>query len=186
MDHTERLFLDTLADLELRITDSDPYVILSASALTRKLLLDDQPLVDKVNRQYRLKIAFDVTEPSRTPEGQPEPALYSVQDGLDPDTAPPFKQRKTVTRDQLLAYVLLRTNGRAYTLREVVLFEAHVMGGVHAGSAKEEKEKALQQINNVIEVGGHRSSLRQLQAIGRVVLKGLAPLGEAVKKANGI
>ncbi len=72
-------------------------------------------------------------------------------------------------------------NDHEYTLREIVLFEANVMGGVHAGSPKNEKEQALRQINDVISVGGYSSSLRQLKAVGRVILKGLSSLREKVE-----
>lgn len=40
------LFLKTLEDLEKRVNQQDPYQILGASALIRKLFLDDHPLVD--------------------------------------------------------------------------------------------------------------------------------------------
>jgi hypothetical protein len=178
----EDLFLNTLRDLESRIGAQDPYEILGASALIRKLFLDDYPLVDQVNREYGLKISFEVTESLGLPPGLPTPTFFTVQDGIDPDTAPPFKKRTQVTRDQFFKTVLTIVDDRQYTLREIVLFEANVMGGVHAGSAKEDKEQALQQINNTISVGGYRSSLRQLKGIGRVILKALAPLKSKVEE----
>jgi hypothetical protein len=180
MNDTERLFLNTTRDLRDRVASQDPYVVLGASGLLRKLLLDDAPLIDQVNRERRLKVRFEVGE-SGLPPGLPEPVVYSVQDGIDPDTAPPFVTRRTVTRDQLLGYVLAKVAGRSYSLREIVLFEAHVMGGVHAGTPKDDKERALNEIFNHVAVGGHRASLRQLQAIGRVVLKGLEPLRQAIE-----
>jgi hypothetical protein len=115
VDSIERLFLTTLRDLRFRVDTQDPYLILGSSALIRKLLLDDYPLPDQVNRKYRLKVSFEVTQPRVPPPGIPEPKLLSVQDGLDPDTAPPFRARQTVPRDQLLGYVLARIEGRAYT-----------------------------------------------------------------------
>lgn len=184
VQHIDALFLETLKDLEARITQQDPYTILGASALIRKLLLDDAPLVDQVNRQHRLKLTFEVTESQAQVPGMPAPTFYSVQDGIDPATARPGKITKTVNRDQLLSYVLSVVEGRSYTLREIVLFEANVMGGVHAGSPKEDKERVLHALNNQLAIGGYRSSLRQLQAIGRVVVKGLAPLRCAVEQAN--
>lgn len=183
--HIDKLFLDTLADLERRIASQDEYEILGSSALIRKLLLDEHPLVDQVNRQYRIKLLFDVTAPRKLPAGLPEPMFSSVQDGIDPDTAPPFLRRITVSRDQLLAYVLLTINGQPYTLKDIVLFEAHVMGAVHAGSPKEEKEKVLVEISDKFRFGGHRASLRQLQAVGRVASRGLKPLRDAVENSIG-
>jgi hypothetical protein len=58
------------------------------------------------------------------------------------------------------------------------------MGGVHAGSPNEEKEKVLEAVNSRFAIGGTRASLRQLQAISRVVLKGLEPLRIVVGSAN--
>lgn len=181
MNDTERLFLNTMQDLRDRVASQDPYVVLVASGLLRKLLLDDAPLIDQVNRERRLKVWFEVGEPRGLPPGVPEPVVYSVQDGIDPDTSPPFVTRRMVTRDQLLGYVLAKVAGRSYSLREIVLFEAHVMGGVHAGTPKDDKERALSEIFNHVGIGGHRASLRQLQAIGRVVLKGLEPLRQAIE-----
>ena len=186
MDYAENLFLETLKDLEARVSARDPYTILGASALIRKLLLDDVPLVDQVNRKFTLKLSYEVTESGGFPHGIPEPVFYSVQDGIDPETSRPGKRRKTVNRHQLLSYVLLKVEGKECTLRDIVLFEANVMGGVHAGSPEEEKEKALRQINDMFAIGGYRASLRQLQAIGRVVVKGLAPLRSAIHNAYGV
>lgn len=178
----ERLFLRTLEDLERRIEDSDPYEILGASALIRKLLLDEHPLVDQVNRDYKRKITFEVGKPPELPPGIPKPVFSTIQDGIDPDTMPPSFPRAKLNREQFLKTVLSTVGGHEYTLRETVLFEANVMGGVHSGSPKEEKEKALQGTNSMIAVGGYRSSLRQLKAIGRVVLKALRELREDVSK----
>ena len=81
--------------------------------------------------------------------------------------------------------VLMVVEGKTYSLRDIVLFEANVMGGVHAGSPKEEKEKVLQALDDTLAIGGYRTSLRQLQAISRVVLKGLDPLRIAVLSVHG-
>ena len=186
MSHIEALFLKTLGDLEERIASQDEYEILGASALIRKLLIDDHPLVDQVNREHGVKLTFAITAARKMPDGIPEPMVFSVLDGIDPDTAPPFLQRITASRDQLFASVLVRVNGQPYSLKDIVLFEANVMGAVHAGSPKEDKEKVLAQLNNMFQIGGHRTSLRQLQAIGRVVLRGLKPLREAVQKKHGV
>jgi hypothetical protein len=179
----EVLFLDTLRDLAARAVASDEYTILGASALIRKLLIDGSPLVNQVNRNYRLKLIFEISESQPSVPGVPEPNVWSVQDGLDPETSRPGKPRKTVNRDQLLATVLGIVDGKPYSLREIVLFEANVMGGVHAGSPNEEKEMVLEAVNSTLAIGGTRASLRQLQAISRVVLKGLEPLRVAVCSA---
>lgn len=182
--HIDSLFLSTLRDLASRIADTDEYNVLGSSALIRKLLIDDFPLVDQVNQQYRLRLAFEISESSPCIPGAPEPTVWSLQDGLDPETSRPGKPRKVVSRDQLLATILALVNGKSYTLREIVLFEAHIMGGVHADSPKAEKDKVLNILNSSFAIGGSRASLRQLQAIGRVVLRGLEPLRAAVTSGH--
>ncbi len=179
----EILFLKTIEDIEKRLADTDPYEILLISGLIRKLFLDDFPLVDQVNRTHKFKLAFEITVPVNMPENEPYPTFWTVQDGLDPDTAPPFKKRHTVTRDQFFQTVVSVINDHKYTVRDVVLFEANVVGAIHAGTPKTEKEKALKKVDSTIAVGGYVSSLRQLQAIARVVIKSLTPLRLAVSSA---
>lgn len=189
--HVESLFLHTLSDLESRIVATDEYNLLGSSSLIRKLLIEGSPLVDQVNRHYRhlkLKIVFEICElsPPTPTDGAPAPTFWSVNDGLCPEPFWPKIPRKVVNRDQLLATVLVVVNGKAYTLRDIVLFEANIMGGVHHDSPKDEKQKVLDALNSIWVIGGYRVSLRQLQAIGRVVLKGLAPLRAAVTSAHGV
>jgi hypothetical protein len=180
MIDTTTLFIRTLEDIGHRLTATDPYEILLISGLIRKLFLDDHPLVDQVNRTHRLKLSFEITIPINKPQNEPHPTFWTMQDGLDPDTAPPFKQRYTATRDQFFQTIVTIVNSHAYTVREIVLFEANVVGAVHAGATKTDKEFVLKQIDSTISVGGYGSSLRQLLAIARIVLKALTPLRQAM------
>jgi hypothetical protein len=66
--NAEALFLNTLQDLAARAAAADEYMILGASALIRKLLIDGSPLVDQVNRNYRLRLVFEI--PNRIPRFQ--------------------------------------------------------------------------------------------------------------------
>jgi hypothetical protein len=183
MTDAEALLLRTLEDVERRLQQTDPYEILFIAALIRKLFLDDFPLVDQVNRIHKLKVTFETTLPLELPSDFPQPTFWTVQDGLDPDTAIPGKRRYTAGRDQFFQTVVTIVDNHKYTVREVVLFEANVMGAVHAGSPKTEKERALKQVDSTIAVGGYASSLRQLQAIARVCIKSLQPLRNAISAA---
>lgn len=175
MTDAEQLFLRTLQDLRTRESSMDPYGILGASGLLRKLLLDDYPLVDQVNRNHRIKMLFEIGEKIIAPDVDSSIVFYSVQDGIDPNTAPPFIGRAKVDRDSFLSTILLVIESQTYTVRDIILFEANVMGGVHAGSPKAEKQNVLAEIGNRFQMGGLRSSLRQLKAIIRVVLKAIDP-----------
>ncbi|MDM9583534.1 hypothetical protein [Nostoc sp. GT001] len=179
----ETLFLRTLADIEQRLSVQDPYEILLIAGLIRKLFLDDHPLVDRVNATHKLKLNFEITALMVLPPSIPPPMLWSIQDGLDPNTSPPFTKRQTVSRDKFFKTVVTIVNQHEYSIREVVLFEANVVGAVHAGSPKKEKEHVLHEVDCHIAVGGYASSLRQLLAIARVILKTLEPLRDAIQKS---
>ena len=174
------LFLKTLADIESRLAATDPYEILLIAGLLRKLFLDDHPLVDQVNRAHRIKLEFEVTAPINKPSDGDTSSMWSVQDGLDPDTAVPGKSRLRLSRDQFFQTVVAIAFGPTFTVKDVIQFEANVAGGVHAGAPKTEKEKALHTMGQHFGLGGYAPSLRQLLAIARVCLKALAPLRAAI------
>lgn len=177
---TDTLFLKTLEDIERRMTLNEPYELLLIAGLLRKLLMDDHPLIDQVNKTRKQKIIFEVGVSRPLPEGLTAPAFWTQQDGFDPDTAPPFVQRKQASRDEFLKAVVIRAGTHEYTVRDVIAFEANVAGAVHAGAAKTEKEVALKEVEKMFAVGGHASALRQLLAIARVTLKALNPLRGAI------
>ncbi len=176
------LFMKTLEDIEARLNQNDPYDILLIAGLLRKLFLDDNPLVDQINRAHRIKLQFEVTASFNKPEDGDKNSVWSMQDGLDPETAAPGKKRLSLSRDQFLQAVVAMVHGTSYSVRDVVQYEANVAGAVHAGSAKTEKEKALQALGQ-LSLGGYQPALRQLLAIARVTLKALAPLRSAVGAA---
>jgi hypothetical protein len=177
------LFAKTLEDIESRLLETDPYEILMIAGLLRKLFLDDHPLVDQVNRTHRVKFEFEVTVPVNKPDEGDTNSLWSVLDGLDPDTAIPGKARLKLSRDQFFQTVVAIVYGPSYTVRDVIQFEANVAGAVHAGAPGTEKEKALYTVGHSIGVGGYAPTLRQLLAIARVSLKALAPLRAALNAA---
>ncbi|GAB3736195.1 hypothetical protein GCM10028862_20630 [Luteimonas pelagia] len=182
MIDNETLFLKTLADLERRLRETDPYEILLISGLLRKLFLDDHPLVDRINKEHRIKIFFQTVHHDDPRADSAVPVVWSVQDGLDPETSPPFRPRVTLSRDQFFQKLVTIVNGHALTVRDIILFEANIVGAVHAGAPRSEKEKALHDLETSLSIGGYAASLRQLMAIARVILRALQPLRDAVAK----
>lgn len=181
------LFIRTVDDVRARLESLDAYEVLGMSALLRKLLLDEHPLVDQVNRQYRLPLRFEISEvdtPYHRMVMESGPVFWSLQDGLDPNTSLVERARVNVTRDKLLATPVLMVKGVKYSVRDVILYEANVMGGVHAGSPTQVREHALAGVRNIYIGGDTRASLRQLKSIARVILKGIRPLHDAVKRQS--
>jgi hypothetical protein len=171
----EQLYLKTIDDLNNRISSHDPFNILSASVKIRELFLADQPLVDLVSEQYKSNFTFDVCLPTPDPSGLPDPAVFSIQEELDPDTSRPGQLTSQLAKDQFLKIILIDINGKKYSIKDVVLSGVTIMGAIHSGSAKSEKEQVLKAVNDQMLIG-FSASLRQLQAIGRVVIKALNPL----------
>ena len=166
------------ADLERRLGSEDRYEILNCSRLLRQLLFDSEPLVHAVNKEYRLKIRFEITEFSLSRD--PPPEFWAIVDFLDPETAGPEARKVVVSLNRFLGTVILVSGGREFTVRDLIAFEAHIMGGVHAGLPSE-AQRAVLQIERVY-LGRLPASLQQIKTIARVVLRGIQPLRE---KAQG-
>lgn len=182
MYNTIKLFLETLEDIEERVASNDAYKVLLISALIRKLLLDESPLLHQINRKYKTKISFEIIPANDALVQNSE--YYISADLLDPETAPRRKKSQKVSLDQFLKTTVLSICGKRYSVKDIILFEANIMGGIHAGTPKQVKEQALQQINSIYKINASRNSLLQLKAIARVVLKALKPLRVQILQIN--
>jgi hypothetical protein len=70
---------------------------------------------------------------------RPEPgdrkSLWFAQDAFDPDTSLSSPGRFNVlSRDQFFQNPVVMVYGEVFSVRDVILFEAHVCGAVHAGA----------------------------------------------------
>ena len=181
----ERLFLNTLADLERRAEASDEYEVLMSAALLRKLLMNGLPLMDQVNQKHRLRLRFPINgvTPYEELVLEDRPVYWSLEDALDPelDHPPGLQAPQDATRDQLLGRRVMVVKGQTVTVRDLIDQLAHIEGAVHSGSPREQREATLKEASREVFVGGLPAGLRQVRAVGRVVLRGLAPLREAVE-----
>ena len=179
------LFLATLDDLASRASAGrSTYDVLQIAGLLRKLLLDDTRLVDAVNRSRRVKYRFRANE--RQAPGDPSLVFWSIQDGLDPDTAAPFRTNnvRDLTRDKFLAVTIIVVRGERLTVADVLRYLANVAGAVHIGSPTTSKELALASLASSIQVGGYSPEVRSLLAVARVVTKALQPIRHAIEEAR--
>lgn len=173
------LFIATLDDLDAR---SEPgrneYDVLAIAALLRKLLLDSSRLLDLVNRERRIRIRYVANR--RHPPTDPPPIFWSVQDGLDPNTALARSQPEELALDQLLSVTIIRIEGVDLSVHDVVDYLANVGGAVHLGQPRTPKQTALASIESTIKVGGYPPAVRSLLAVARVVSRALQPLRAAI------
>ena len=115
--HSDELFLRTLEDMENRLSASRPYDILQLSGLIRKLFLDGEAsLVDQANKSRRAKIRFEIGVPDLPATGGLGSHLAMVQDGLDPETAPADKARKSLNRNQFFRTTVIESNADRWTI----------------------------------------------------------------------
>jgi hypothetical protein len=185
----DHLFVAEMRELEQRVLSSNEYDTLMIAASLRKLLLDAHPLVHLVNSTRTHKLRF-------VANCQPEDAaslraklartgafVWARQDGFDPHTAragtlPPAE----LNLRGLLACVVVMWRGYEVTVGELIAYVAHIAGAVHVGKPRTAKEIALVDMAQRTRAGEATPVVAQLQAIGRVVLRGLAPLRETVSR----
>jgi len=169
----ERLFLDTLRDIDAKAIARDRYSLIRASGLLRQLLLDG--FVHRINRGHRARIEFTTINFTTSLPGAPTRHWRN----LDPSPFPGASV-KTCNLDQFLAAPCLRWEGVQATVRDLISACANAKGGVHLGRARTEKEQRLLDWDLVFSVMGEEPSVAALAGICRVTLVGLGNLAAAV------
>lgn len=174
-NRTESLFLDTIEDIQQKLSQPSHYNLIRAAGLLRQLLLDGAPLVHQVNREYREILAFEVVPGL---DGVPLTPEYHWCD-ISPDTGPPIPSRH-VNLPGFLATPCLAVRGQRFSVHEVISCCANVLGGVHWAAPKTERELSLVALQNTIEAGSESMIDATLRSICSVAVWGLEPLLRAM------
>jgi hypothetical protein len=180
------LFLHSFRDLVNAIVRvEDEYQMLKVSAVLRKMLLDEQPLLHQVNRTRKRKITFEASSES-TPFVQmvlqDGPIFWAWLDALSPVLNTGLNVvTERLTLDQFLKKRAAIVQGHSVSVRELILQIAHVAGGVHVGQPKTELEKALADASAAIRIGGMSSVERTVRGVAAVVVDAVVPLAEEIK-----
>ena len=85
-----------------------------------------------------------------------------------------------LSRGAMLKCVVMMIHGEKLTVHDIIDVAAHIEGAVHAGAPSTPKEKALADVNRQLQIGGMAPATRSLLAVGRVTLRGLEPLRQAI------
>lgn len=179
----ETLFLRTVADLEARAEMRDPYEVLRASLLIRQLFLDGgASLFDRVNRGLRLPRPSFRVHPATKP---PWADFYIVADGIDPEHSPNAPGIVEVDRDAFFGLAVAFVKGNTITVRDVVTYAAHVLGGVHVGRADDSKKAALVEVSSRLQLVGTDPALQIVRPIGRICVRTLRPYRDALAARQG-
>lgn len=176
------LFIEVLNDLREKIGSNKPYHIIKATELIRTLLFDKSgPLVDKLNKKYKIKFQFKHCDTRRDLEslekiGIPIPDTYICADGFYPETMP--SQEKTIisNRDSFYKTLIMIHEGKEYTVKDVLDHVLYILGGTHHDDPKKEEELILTNLNKHFTIGNISAVVYQIKAISRVVIKSLTEL----------
>jgi hypothetical protein len=175
----DRLFLERCEQIDDLVKSSREIDLLDLSAHLRQVLLDG--LVHKANLVPRLSLRFRVGEFRLSPDRYT--VVLGLEDGLDPETASPGKTSKEVDVDGFVGHVVLFLNGKGHTVGDVIKLAANVAGGVHHTDNPREQQRLIAEYSAAYGIGGLPGAIRQLKPIGRVALKGFAPLIKALNRS---
>jgi hypothetical protein len=174
----DRLFLARCKQIETAMQSTNEIELLNLSAYLRQLLIDGASPLHTVNRERRLRLNFVVGEFTQRPSHR---GVLSLEDGVDPEIRRPGAPRKELSLGDFLNHTLLYLHGQPRSVSDIINFAANVAGGVHHAATPSEKQKLMHNYSSQVSIGGLPGAIRQLQAIGRVALRGLRPLIEAIE-----
>lgn len=176
----EWLFLETMGDVTKKLMCSSRYDLVRLSALLRQLLCDNPPLALEVNRKFKLDLVFEVAINQR--QSVPEPqALLTNWRSLYPDTQ---EEVAGVDRDRFLRLETIKHGGVVCTVGDVIDVVAHAFGGVHHGQLWSDGNRALGVLEKEVLIYDESMVLHSLHDIGKVTLKALIPLADAIVKRH--
>jgi hypothetical protein len=181
----DQLFVHTLRDLERRTAATDEYDVFLSAAFLRKLLLDQERLMDQVNRRYRLDLRFRISgvSPFEQQIWDSTPIFWALEDALDPESPlayAPFD----ATCDQFLRRRVMRFSKSWITVRDVIDQLANIEGAVHGSTPTKERHGVLQAAGRFHSRDGLPGVVSQVRLIGRITVRGLSPLRDAVVAAG--
>ncbi|MHB1462514.1 MAG: hypothetical protein ACYC1M_14600 [Armatimonadota bacterium] len=177
--NVKTLFLKTLDDLCLSIHEHDHYEMTRASGLLRQLLLDGNDLVSFVNREYHLKLQFEVVPFVSNPLPDIGDYHQVPTEAIDPSCE---RGRDTVSlnRGQFIECVIGDLMGTPCRVKDIIKYVANSAGGVHYGTDNDKVQSYLHEIQSTRLFQGYDFILQVVRAIGRICLKALRPLRDKI------
>lgn len=180
----DRLFLATLGFIETAVTRMPPdeHELLLLSGRLRMLLMDDEPLLDTVNRGRGFKLRFRILRHDYSQIPVPGWLLWATPDGLSPDLAPRGHKIpiELVSRTVFMHETVMNYKGEDVTVYDLIHHTANMAGGVHAGSSGTDKARLLDELAEGIALQGVPAGTRCLRGIAAVVLATARPLRDAI------
>jgi len=188
MNEQKHFFINVLDDLRLKCDSISNYNYIKSAGLLRQLLIDENPLVDIINREYREKITFEVRrvlpnsqEKIIANDGTPLIVMASMHlilpSNNDFDT-------EFINKDKFLKFVVFEIEGHKVNILQILKLNANVKGGVHFEKQKTLTfdEYLLERANSTFNmVGNITGGAYAIHEVGKVTLKALEKLEKRVR-----
>jgi len=185
---TDKLFINSIDEISRIIQKPNDYALLRSTLLLRQLLLDGNRLIDVVNRKRKHKIVFEISnewESENATVDVDRTIFIGIMEGLLPSSKSKGTSIRKLSLSRFLKFNVFFMDGKFITIRDVINHCAHIIGGVHVGEPKTEKEKLLS-ILQVLNIDNYPIQIIQLLPILMVVRDGLTPLYRMVKTERNL
>jgi hypothetical protein len=182
MNRFEELFINTFRELDTRSRSTHPYDLVKCAGLIRLLLLDRYPLVNRANTS-ELRITFDmpVQKIENPKDAGFAPTFFARFDGINPDV--PLSDNAEIKKHSLKAFlskIVMTVEEHDVRIKDIIRFEAHITGGIHAGDVTDVKDKAIEGVAGLQYICDIHATAYQIKSISRVVVRALQPLHDDI------
>jgi hypothetical protein len=185
MDDPKAIFKYKYERLQELLKGGPEVQLLDVAAILRHLLLDGEPLVDIVNREFRIPIRFKVFRSATEIYERDKLAGSTSTFVFVGNTRPPFAPLREIKKDKFLNFDLYYLDGTKFTVKQVIRLCANELGGVHnQKDFSKSEEQMLRTLNKAFSIGGVSSALAALQLIGSTTIEALEKLYSLVSKGQ--
>jgi hypothetical protein len=182
-------FVNTLDELRQKCNTASNYNYVKASGILRQILIDENSLLDLVNKEYRKKILFEVIKQSPPAPKQSIGADGTVWTdiGMGMSFMSPSNDKsrnEMLTKDQFLKRRVISFGYQDISVLEIIKLNANKIGGVHIDTKQPTNIKDWNILtgNSAMNFkGGISGGAYQINEISIIVLKALNELEEFVK-----
>jgi hypothetical protein len=165
----ENFFICSMIDLQNRM-DGNIYDTIRASGILRQLLMDSSPLLSQANQRHKLKIVFELRDNSSELSKNHEQLWVRPIPVHDND--PVIK----LDKEKFLQYPICIYKHHTYRIRDLIDYFCHILGGIHSGKPREEKEETFTKIHKAFFPIIQEWPSISMKFIIQIVIKGLTPL----------
>lgn len=179
----ESLFIHTVADIQDRAVKGTFYDFVRATALLRQMFFDgSKSLLQKANHRHKLKLTYSVSYKDETFENS----------GYNENTFLEWRiihgHKFIITDNELFKVAVLIFHGQHFNVKDIIKYTSHVIGGIHLGSTKDDKERLFQLFQysflkpkNDFESAMQNPLMHSLFSIILICVNGFLPLVAAIK-----